>query len=685
MSSNGGSLLFRNQKAGKRSEMKQMLLVVVGMLIGVCAGAAPKNAGYPFDGHTGFAVSNVTETLKAGSFSVSAWVRLEEVKRSQMFLTLGRPNEDFSFYLHTDGVRLLVEGAEGSYGYALAKPPQATVWTHYAGTYDGKTAKVYRDGALEGARAIPLKRDAFAQQLTVGVVKGDDERNLKGSMTDIRVWNRVLDVEEVKALAAEEARQGLSRELLCHWVTHPTDTVIANRVQGAPELVKFQPTLALLINQKADGYRGIWYFNQPSKDEYVYKYSGGLGTYCAKHIPMAWYAAEVNKTFFCYGGTDEKNSTLLHMVSYFDHATGKVARPTLLLDKRTDDAHDNPVINLDDKGYVWIFSSSHGRGRPSYISRSVKPYDIDHFQLMWTGNYSYPEPFYYPGKGFLFVHTWYVKGRGNYIMTSNPEGTEWSERKQTAYFEDGHYQISWQWQNKKTGIAFNQHPKGKGLNWRTNVYYMESDDFGATWKTAAGQALDTPLTNKVNSALVLEYESKGRNCYIKDVQFDSKGNPLILFVLSKGYESGPANGPREWRTVRWTGAAWEERFTGIVSDNNYDTGPVYLGSDTEWRIIGPTQAGPQPFNPGGEIALWLTEDAGATWRMERQLTRDSEMNHTYVRRPVNVHPDFYGFWADGHGRKPSESRLYFCNRKGDVFRLPQTMTGDFAAPEPAFR
>jgi len=46
-----------------------------------------------------------------------------------------------------------------------------------------------------------------------------------------------------------------------------------------------------------------------------------------------------------------------------------------------------------------------------------------------------------------------------------------------------------------------------------------------------------------------------------------------------------------------------------------------------------------------------------------------------------VHPGFYGFWADGHGRKPSEARLYFCNRKGDVFRLPQRMTGDFAKPE----
>ena len=28
-----------------------------------------------------------------------------------------------------------------------------------------------------------------------------------------------------------------------------------------------------------DGYRGIWYFNQPTKDEYKFKYSGGMATY----------------------------------------------------------------------------------------------------------------------------------------------------------------------------------------------------------------------------------------------------------------------------------------------------------------------------------------------------------------------------------------------------------------------
>ncbi len=437
----------------------------------------------------------------------------------------------------------------------------------------------------------------------------------------------------------------------------------------------------VLLNTKADGYRGIWYMNQPTRDQYVYKYSGGLGTYCAKHIPHAWYVKAVDKTFFTYGGTTkEGNRTLLHMVSFYDHKTGRVPRPTVLLDKKTTDAHDNPVLCIDDDGYIWIFSSSHGTGRPSYISRSAAPCSIDHFDLVWKGNYSYPQPSYVPQHGFLLMHTHYTKGRTNCFMKS-PDGVHWSERVFLSRIDHGHYQVSRSWEGKKVGAAFNYHPKGKGLNWRTNLYYMESDDFAETWKAADGSAI-TPLITKVqNPALVCDYESRGLNVYLKDINFDADGRPVILYITSKGYEPGPENMPRTWTTARWTGKAWEIRGKGIVSDNNYDTGSLYLEPDGTWRIIGPTHTGPQPYNPGGEVAMWTSRDKGATWRCEKVMTSKSPFNHTYVRRPVHAHPDFYAFWADGHGRKPSASRLYFCNRQGEVFRLPVVMTGKSALPE----
>lgn len=438
----------------------------------------------------------------------------------------------------------------------------------------------------------------------------------------------------------------------------------------------------VLLNGKDDGYRGIWYMNQPSGDQYVYKYSGGLGTYCANHIPFAWYSPQAKKTFFVYGGTTKDSLThLMHMVSYYDHETGMVPRPTILLDKQTSDAHDNPVLNLDDKGHIWVFSSSHGRSRPSYISRSKKPYDISEFELVCTGNFSYPQPWWIPGRGFLFMHTFYDPGR-TICMATSPDGAQWTDRRLLSCIGEGHYQVSRPLGGGRIGTSFMYHPLGKGLNWRTNLYYMETDDGGKTWKTAAGEPLAIPLHDIKNPAIVQEYESKGLLVYIHDLNHDPQGRPVILYTTSKGYESGPKNMPRTWTTAHWTGTAWDTQGGDIVSDNNYDTGALYVEAADRWRIVGPTQVGPQAYNPGGEVAMWISQTQGRSWKMVRQLTSGSEYNHTYVRRPVNAQPEFYAMWADGHGRKPSESRLYFCNRDGDVFRLPVKMTADSEKPQP---
>ncbi|MDB6029622.1 MAG: hypothetical protein JWM68_5845 [Verrucomicrobiales bacterium] len=443
---------------------------------------------------------------------------------------------------------------------------------------------------------------------------------------------------------------------------------------------------------KDDGYRGIWYFNQPSKDEYKYKYSGGFATYPQQHEPMAIYCKEVNKTFFCYGGTTARKAgdrqVLLHMVSYFDHATGKVPRPTILLNKHTGDAHHNPTISIDDKGFIWIFSPAHGAG-DSFIHRSKKPYSIEEFELIQKTNFSYTQPWWLPGRGFLFLHTRYNSGsegtkgaRGLHTMTS-PDGVKWSAPKLFANIEMGDYQISWPYGNK-ISTAFDFHPDGEGLNGRANMYFAQTKDGGETWTTLDGRKISLPLTTKDNPALIYNSREKKLLVYLKDIAYDAKGNPVILFLTSKGFDSGPKNNPRTWRTAYGRGTTWEIKDV-VLSDSNYDHGSLYIEPDGTWRIIAPTDAGPQPYNPGGEMVMWTSADQGTTWNKAKQLTKNSSRNHTYARKPLNAHPDFYAFWADGDGRKPSESSIYFTNQKGDhVWELPKTMTEDFVKPRVAW-
>jgi hypothetical protein len=113
---------------------------------------------------------------------------------------------------------------------------------------------------------------------------------------------------------------------------------------------------------------------------------------------------------------------------------------------------------------------------------------------------------------------------------------------------------------------------------------------------------------------------------------------------------------------------------------------LYIEHDGTWRIIGPTEPGPQPIGSGGEVAVWVSRDAGQTWAKVREVTRGSRLNHNYVRRPVSAHPDFYAFWADGNPDQFSPSHLYFTDQSGEqLWRLPYDMSADFAAPEAVSR
>lgn len=460
----------------------------------------------------------------------------------------------------------------------------------------------------------------------------------------------------------------------------------------SPSVEKFQyPAAASGELPTVDGYWGIWYANQPSNDEYVYKYSGGKATYPHQHAPIAIYAPEANKTFFVYGGRHRERNSLLHMISYYDHKTGKVARPRVLLDKRTNDAHDNPTISLDDQGYVYVFSSSHGKARPSYVHRSRRPYDISEFDMLVETNFSYTQPWFTPRDRFVFMHTRYEGNYGNgrliYVQNS-PDGKNWSEPRMLAHIDQGHYQVT-ATRGNLVGTAFDYHPnafhgdaKKKGLNYRTNIYYMQSDDGGRAWTNAAGKKMDVPLRDAKNDALAVEYESKDLICYSKGLHYAPDGAPVIVHVTSKGFESGPKNDPRTLAIAKWTGSEWTVHEVCNVL-HNYNFAFLDFLEDGSWEILGDLDPGPQQYNTGGEIAIYKSNDQGKTWRKNRQVTRNSQYNHYYPRNPVNARPDFYALWADGDARKPSESRLYFCNREGtEVYQLPTQIEGDTDLVDP---
>jgi len=434
-------------------------------------------------------------------------------------------------------------------------------------------------------------------------------------------------------------------------------------------------------SEKANGYRGIW-FELGQKYEYGDKYSGPLGTYTAKHVPLAIYAEKVDKTFFVYGGTtaaDEKH--LLCMIGEFDHKTGLVAKPTVVHDKQgVDDPHDNPSIMIDDDGYIWVFISGRGRTRSGFKYKSNRPYDIEAFSQVSEEEMTYPQPWNMVD-GFFHFFTKYTGVRQLYFESSK-EGITWTNDKMLAAIavnegeKSGHYQVSNSYEGKVVATFFNRHPNGI-VDRRTDLYYVQSKDLGMTWTSVDEVELQLPLTKQANPSRVIDYASQSKNVYLKDMGFDADGNPACLYIRSYGHEPGPRSAPYEWCITRWDGTKWHTTVV-TTSDHNYDMGSLYISKDN-WHIVGPTEKGPQAWGVGGEIAIWQSSNKGGDWN-KTIVTRDSEQSHAYVRRPVNFKSPFCYFWASGHSHEFSKSELYFGNFDGEVWKLPYIMDDEYAKP-----
>lgn len=428
---------------------------------------------------------------------------------------------------------------------------------------------------------------------------------------------------------------------------------------------------------RMEGFRGIW-FDLGQRSEYGSKYSGGLGTYTAKHRPLAIHAPSVRRTFFVYGGTTDRDRRhLLALASYYDHDRRLLAQPVIVHDKGgVNDPHDNPSLTIDGKGHLWIFVSGRGRSRPGFIYRSRSPYSIDCFDQVAEGEFTYPQPWWISLRGLLHLFTKYTDGRELYWNRSD-QGGVWTPARKLAGM-GGHYQMSIE-QDGRVATAFNMHPEGE-VDRRTNLYYVETHDFGETWMDVRGRRVDPPLTDNHTSALVRDYRAENRLVYLKDMIFDRAGNPLLLVITSEDHRPGPHKFPRQWTLASYSGDSWD--FSEITqASHNYDMGSLFVKPDGRLKLIAPTGTGPQPYGTGGEIELWESADGGIRWERVRTVTRGSERNHGYVRIPRNAHPDFFAFWADGNPEEMSISNLYFTNARGDrVWMMPYEGTSRYLEP-----
>lgn len=97
------------------------------------------------------------------------------------------------------------------YDYLSSKNVDAEEWFLFTATYDGKTIKFYKDGMLLGQRSYSSGTAINPYGLLIGANE-KFENNFKGKMDELKLYNRALSNDDVKALYLEGVKN--SAELI---------------------------------------------------------------------------------------------------------------------------------------------------------------------------------------------------------------------------------------------------------------------------------------------------------------------------------------------------------------------------------------------------------------------------------------------------------------------------------------
>ncbi len=394
--------------------------------------------------------------------------------------------------------------------------------------------------------------------------------------------------------------------------------------------------------------------------------------------PRAVHVPDTQKTFFVYVGTafqdnaqDAKPRPVV-LAAFFDHQSGTVTRPVIVCQGAKAEGCPEAALALDEQGYLYVFVSNGPKGR-SYIYRSHAPHAIDGFKDVYQASFANPQPWYLPKHGFLLVHLQPREGKNLLCFSTSPDGRAWSEPQVLADLAGNHRMVSGRY-NDKVGVAFAYEEQPSVP---TDLFYLETANFGSSWRTTNGTNLELPLTKPDNPALIRDYRSINSVVYPKDLNFDRMGNPTVVYLSTAGPKVRVIQKRRLWHTARWF-RDWE--ITGLISsDHNLDAGCLHITKEYQFRLIAPTLPGPQPDLPGGDILMWISDDQGRSWG-RYLLTADKQFNHQDARRPFEASDDLYVFWASGDMEKGGHGRIFYCNKRGAVFLLPEVMDGPTAKP-----
>lgn len=187
-----------------------------------------------FDGAGDFLRVADDPALRPEAFTIEAWVRPEALGNGHRVIavksTSGGWNDGFGLanYSGNANAHLFVNQFNQPHP---STPLALDTWQHLAGTYDGNTLRLYRNGELQEAVDVGQPIQQSVADLAIGGQFGTYV--WQGALDEVRFWDRALSADEI-ATRHTQALAGTEEHLVARWGFEEGEgTLAANSASAA--------------------------------------------------------------------------------------------------------------------------------------------------------------------------------------------------------------------------------------------------------------------------------------------------------------------------------------------------------------------------------------------------------------------------------------------------------------------
>ncbi len=189
--------------------MKNLYTIPVFLLLlflsGLLTVHAQTGKALDFDGTDDFVFSNANIGISGTSDrTIECWVKIEPVPSNfQHIINWGSaaltPGTAFGFYQSPGTHDLFFYGQGGAFDYDTGENIADGLWHHIAATYDGTTVRTYVDGGETATSNQVMTLNTTDGSLFLGIRQDQPTfgSNANMELEEVRVWNRVLEEDEI--------------------------------------------------------------------------------------------------------------------------------------------------------------------------------------------------------------------------------------------------------------------------------------------------------------------------------------------------------------------------------------------------------------------------------------------------------------------------------------------------------